>query len=62
MRMVSPKKIYVNTTVDADLLKSFKVLAAHEGKRLNQLLEEAMRELLKNYDHESGKPLPPSLQ
>jgi len=54
MEMVSPKKIYVNTTVDADLLKSFKVLAVHEGKRLNQLLEEAMRDLLKKYDHESG--------
>ena len=55
--MVSPKKIYVNTTVDADLFKSFKVLAAHEGKRLNHLLEEAIRDLLEKYDHESGYSL-----
>ncbi len=44
------KKSYINTTVSTDLLKSFKILAAQEEMRLNQLLEEAIRDLLKKYE------------
>jgi len=43
------EKSYINTTVTTHLLKSLKILAVQEGKRLNQLLEEAIRDLLKKY-------------
>jgi hypothetical protein len=58
----SPGKSYINTTIDKQLLRSFKILAAKEDKRLNQLLEEAIRELLGKYDQDqpvSFKSLPP---
>ena len=42
-------KSYINTTITTDLLKSLKILAAQEGKRLNELLEEAIQDLLKKY-------------
>ncbi len=45
----TPKKSYINTTVTTELLKSLKVLAAQEDKRLNTLLEEAIQDLLKKY-------------
>ncbi len=45
-----PKKTYINTTIDSELLTSLKVLAAQKGTRLNQLLEEAIQDLLKKYD------------
>jgi hypothetical protein len=43
-------KSYINTTLNAGLLKSIKVLAAQKGMRLNQLLEEALEDLLKKYE------------
>ena len=43
-------KISYNTRMDEDLLKKFKVLAIMEGKRQNQLLEEAIKDLLKKYE------------
>jgi hypothetical protein len=49
------EKTYINTTVTTDILKSLKVLAAHEGKRLNQLLEEAIQDLLKKYEKKGEK-------
>ena len=42
-------KITYNTRMDEDLIKEFKILAIKEGKRQNQLLEEAIRDLLKKY-------------
>jgi hypothetical protein len=44
-----PKKTYINTTIDTDLLISLKVLAAQNGRRLNQMLEEAIQDLLEKY-------------
>jgi hypothetical protein len=41
---------YINTTVPKDLFRCLKVLAAQEGMRMNQLLEEAIRDLLKKYE------------
>ena len=38
-----------NTTLDMALLKRFKVLAALNDRRQNDLLEEAIRDLLKKY-------------
>jgi hypothetical protein len=48
-----PKKNYINTTVRNDLLISLKVLAAQKGMRMNQLLEEAIQDLLKKYENKS---------
>lgn len=48
-----PSKSYINTTVTAELLKSLKVLAAQEGVRINQLLEEAIKDLLKKHEKQS---------
>ncbi|MBC8418537.1 MAG: ribbon-helix-helix domain-containing protein [Desulfobacteraceae bacterium] len=48
-----PKKSYINTTITTDLLKSLKILAAEKSVRLNQLLEEAIKDLLKKYKKET---------
>ena len=48
------KKMFTNQ-VDGDLLKSFKKLAIDQDKTINNLLEEAMRNLLKNYDKPKSK-------
>lgn len=44
------KKVFFNTTVSEELIKEFKILAIRLGKRQNQLLEEAILELLKKHD------------
>ena len=49
------KKVFFNTTLTEALLKKFKVLAVMEGKRQNELLEEAMQDLLKKYEKKAGK-------
>jgi hypothetical protein len=49
------RKTYINTTVDSNILRSLKVLAAQKDKRLNQLLEEAITDLLKKYEKEAPK-------
>ena len=38
-----------NTTLDTDLLRKLKILAAQMDKRQNDLLEEAIQDLLKKY-------------
>ena len=38
-----------NTTLDVDLLREIKILAAQSDLRQNDLLEEAIRDLLKKY-------------
>ena len=48
------KKMFTNQ-VDADLLKHFKKLAIDLDKPINNLLEEAMRNLLKNYEKQKSK-------
>jgi len=48
------RKKYLNTPIREDILKAFKVLAVEEDRRLNDLLEEAMRDLLRKY----GRPVP----
>ena len=42
------RKMY-NTTLDADLIRQIKILAAQLEKRQNDLLEEAIQDLLKKY-------------
>ncbi len=50
------RKIY-NTTLDTDLMKEIRILAAQLGKRQNDLLEEAIQDLLKKYkSHDQEDP------
>jgi len=42
------RKMY-NTTLDADLIKEIRILAAQLEKRHNDLIEEAIRDLLEKY-------------
>ena len=44
------KKVFFNTTVTESLIKKFKILAIQLSKRQNQLLEEAIQDLLKKYE------------
>ncbi|MCE5211051.1 MAG: hypothetical protein LLG40_05820 [Deltaproteobacteria bacterium] len=48
------KKMFTNQ-VDAELLKNFKKLAIDLDKPINQVLEEAMRNLLKNYEKQKSR-------
>ena len=45
---MAERKMY-NTTLDIDLLRELKVLAAQMDKRQNDLLEEAIQDILKKY-------------
>jgi hypothetical protein len=47
------RKTY-NTTLRIDLIRELKILSAEKDKRQNDLLEEAIQDLLQKY----GKPLP----
>ena len=51
--MESNRKNY-NTTLEADLIRRLKILAAETDKRQNDLLQEAIEDLLQKY----GKPQP----
>ena len=42
------RKIY-NTTLDTDLMREIRILAAQLEKRQNDLLEEAIQDLLNKY-------------
>jgi len=58
MRFLSMEKknrIPYNTTLDADLLKQLKYLAIDEHKRHNDLLEEAIQDILKKYEKKPKK-------
>jgi predicted transcriptional regulator len=44
------RKMY-NTTLDVDLMREFKVLAAKLDLRQNDLMEEAIQDLIKKYEH-----------
>jgi hypothetical protein len=52
--MAKERKNY-NTTLRVDHIRPLKVLAAEEDQRVNELLEEAIRDLLVKY----GKKAPP---
>ena len=49
------KKVFFNTTVSESLIKEFKILAIKQSKRQNQLLEEAIQDLLKKYENRIKK-------
>ena len=47
---MSKRKMY-NTTLDVDLLREIKILAAQLDLRQNDLIEEAIRNLIEKYKH-----------
>ena len=53
--MAKKRKSY-NTTLRADLTRRLRILAAEQGKRQNDLLEEAIQDLLNKYAKESQIP------
>jgi len=48
-------KITYNTRLEEELIKQFKILAIMEGKRQNELLKEAIQDLLKKYEKKATK-------
>jgi metal-responsive CopG/Arc/MetJ family transcriptional regulator len=45
------KRKFYNITLDCDLIKQIKILAAQLEKQQNDLIEEAIRDVLKKYKH-----------
>jgi predicted transcriptional regulator len=45
------RKMY-NTTLDIELLREIKILAAQLDLRQNDLIEEAIRDLIEKYKHQ----------
>ena len=54
---MSKRRMY-NTTLDAELIKEIKILAAQLDKRQNDLLEEAIRDLLNKYRYQDEETPP----
>ena len=52
---IMEKKVFFNTTVPENLIKEFKILAIRLSKRQNELLVEAIQDLLKKYDKKTKK-------
>jgi len=55
LAMEKKRRIPYNTTFDLELLKQLKFLAIEEHRRHNDLLEEAIRDLLKKYGKKPKK-------
>jgi|GEM_PF-2002230 len=52
------KKILYNTRLPEDLVKEFKILAIRQSKRQNELLVEAVQDLIEKYDAAPLEPPP----
>jgi len=52
--MNTERKTY-NTTLNSGLIKKLKILSAEMDKRQNDLLEEAIEDLLKKYESPKAK-------
>jgi ribosomal protein L13 len=48
-------RILYNTRLEKELIKEFKILAIKQEKRQNELLEEAIKDLLKKYEKKVKK-------
>jgi hypothetical protein len=48
---MAKRKMY-NTTLDVDLLREIKILAAQLDLRQNDLIEEAIQDLITKYKHQ----------
>ena len=49
MKKDQTKKTVFNTSLDSELLIELKVLAIRQKKRINEIMEEAIRDLLKKH-------------
>ena len=47
---MNPERKNYNTTLNIELMKKLKILAVEKGSRVNDLIEEAIKDLLKKYD------------
>jgi hypothetical protein len=54
LKNMNPDRKTYNTTLRIDLIRQLKILSAETDKRQNDLLEEAISDLLQKY----GKPQP----
>ena len=54
--MKKKKRVPYNNMLDRELIKNLKILAAVQDKHQNDLLEEAMQDLLKKYE-KRGVPI-----
>lgn len=50
LKMKKKKRKPYNNMLDRELTKNLKILAAKQEKKQNDLLEEAMQDLLKKYE------------
>jgi septum formation inhibitor-activating ATPase MinD len=50
LKMIKKKRVPYNNMLDRELIKNLKILAAKQEKKQNDLLEEAMQDLLKKYE------------
>jgi hypothetical protein len=55
------KRKFYNITLDCDLIKQIKIMAAQLDKQQNELLEEAILDLLKKYK-DLDRPEPSSAE
>ena len=53
--MTTPDKKLFSTTLNNDLLKQFKKLTIDLERPINDVLEEAMKDLLKKYEKDQRK-------
>jgi hypothetical protein len=49
------KRIIYNNSLNAELMKKIRILAACKEKRHNDLLEEAIRDLIKKYNNQDAQ-------
>ena len=55
MELMAIRRKNYNTTLRTDLIKKLKMLSVEKDVRANDLLEEAIQDLLKKYDKEIKK-------
>jgi hypothetical protein len=53
---MAKRKMY-NTTLDIDLLREIKILAARLDLRQNDLIEEAIQDLIQKYKHQESSAI-----
>ena len=56
--MIKKKRKPYNNMLDRELIKNLKILAAKQEKKQNDLLEEAMQDIIKKYDKKLPKYRP----
>jgi ribosomal protein L13 len=52
------KRIIYNNSLNAELMKKIRILAARLGKRHNDLLEEAIKDMLNKYKNQDTQEPP----